>query len=540
MRGTAYISRLAAVFSMACLMSLCADSARAADRYLLAVGHNLGLPGEDPLRFAERDAERFHSLMIELGQVDEQDARLLQAPSASQVLESLAALGKEVAARTDGGRGAVLTVLLAGHGDADHLHLAGERLARTTLLEDINAIPAGLRLVVLDSCQTTRTGRRRGVSSGPSFDIGVLEPRSASGTVVIRSTRAGEPAHESDTLGGAVFSHYLMSSLRGAGDLDRDGRITLMEAYGFAFNNTVRHSAGASSAVQHPSFDLELAGSGDLVLTWPVKATAILVLPAGEEIRHLVFQQPSGVVLVEAVSSKHRPLVLAVPPGRLLVQRREKDRFRVAEVNLPYGGRHELGIDEFSERPYETVARLGGELDLHPNSITLGFQSHSDRVSADWVLRNGLDLSYDHRLGRFHLGLRIGLAWTSDLYAYMETEELALELGGRIGWWAPVGSTRVEISVGPETQLVFQKRQRSDKERLEQAGIVAPAQTDKQALGVGAGTLLGWRVPLGKRVTLLLAARASVLAIRVSQTDGGTGWQAVPVLGGCLGLGYRF
>ena len=88
-------------------------------------------------------------------------------------------------------------------------------------------MPAAMKVLVLDACQTARLGQSRGVRAGPSFEIGVVRP-AVEGLVVIRSTRSGEPAHESDALQGAVFAHYLVSSLRGAGDADQDGRVTLL------------------------------------------------------------------------------------------------------------------------------------------------------------------------------------------------------------------------------------------------------------------------------------------------------------------------
>ena len=45
-----------------------------------------------------------------------------------------------------------------------------------------------------------------------------------------------EAAQESDRICASYFTHYLVSGFRGAADLSGDGKVTLNEAYQFAFN----------------------------------------------------------------------------------------------------------------------------------------------------------------------------------------------------------------------------------------------------------------------------------------------------------------
>ena len=40
-------------------------------------------------------------------------------------------------------------------------------------------------------------------------------------------------------LGGSLFTHHLLSAMRGASDSDGDGQVTLFEAYSYAYERTL-------------------------------------------------------------------------------------------------------------------------------------------------------------------------------------------------------------------------------------------------------------------------------------------------------------
>ena len=65
------------------------------------------------------------------------------------------------------------------------------------------------------------------------------------------------PAREDTNLGHGYLTYYLTEALRGAGDTDRDGKISLREPYAYASNKTrdLTHSG------------LWIKGEADLELT---------------------------------------------------------------------------------------------------------------------------------------------------------------------------------------------------------------------------------------------------------------------------------
>ncbi|MGD8538948.1 MAG: hypothetical protein PVI66_09540 [Candidatus Aminicenantes bacterium] len=49
--------------------------------------------------------------------------------------------------------------------------------------------------------------------------------------------------------------------------MTQDGRVTLNEAYHFAFNETLAQTEKSLSGPQHPYYNIQMAGTGDVVMT---------------------------------------------------------------------------------------------------------------------------------------------------------------------------------------------------------------------------------------------------------------------------------
>ena len=71
------------------------------------------------------------------------------------------------------------------------------------------------------------------------------------GHAYLTSSSADEAAQESDRIGGSFFTHFLVTGLRGAADADSDKRVTLDEAYRFAFDETLARTEAIGGGPQH-------------------------------------------------------------------------------------------------------------------------------------------------------------------------------------------------------------------------------------------------------------------------------------------------
>ena len=288
--------------------------------------------------------------------------------------------GAQPRRRIEGGRRVGDDVFLfAGHGDAETLHLGQTRVSRAELQRQLESWPATLRVVVLDTCRS-QGGIPRGVRRTGGFDVALDREAAAQGTVIISSTNVGEPALESDEVRRSnSFTHYWLSGLRGAADSDSDGRVTVAEAYAHAYRHTVRRSAATTAAVQHPMFEMDLTGTGDIVLTDVAGARSTLIFTPERDVRYLIYQLPSGAVLAEVDATVDRQTRLALPAGRLLIQRRAGSHYGVLEVLLHPGRTRTMTPDEFLALPYQEVARRGGR--------TVRSASHRDRPERDSAVR---------------------------------------------------------------------------------------------------------------------------------------------------------
>src|SRR5262249_46336290 len=109
--------------------------------------------------------------------------------------------------------------------------------------------------------------RTKGARKMPEFEVESDVSRRARGLVILASSASDEDSQESDQIGGSYFSHYLASGLLGDADGSRDGRVTLSEAYTYAYNRTAADTAESAAGAQHPTYSFDLAGNGEVVLT---------------------------------------------------------------------------------------------------------------------------------------------------------------------------------------------------------------------------------------------------------------------------------
>ena len=136
------------------------------------------------------------------------------------------------------------------------------------------------------------------------------------GHAFLTSSAETEAAQESDRIGASYFTHYLVSGLRGAADMSGEGKVTLNEAYQFAFNETLGRTVDTKGGAQHPSYDINLSGTGDVVMTDLRQTSATLVL--GEELDGRFFvRNAKQELVVELYKPYGRQVELGARAGRL-------------------------------------------------------------------------------------------------------------------------------------------------------------------------------------------------------------------------------
>jgi uncharacterized caspase-like protein len=286
-----------------------------AHAYALLIGSNQGGPGQEPLHYAEDDAQKVGDVLTSLAGYAASDVQRLVKPSASELRAALDALQGKLSAAAQAGEQSVLFLYYSGHARADALSLGAESLPLSELRERVMALPSTLSIVVLDACQSGAFSRVKGASAADDFSYNSVQRWNTEGVAVMASSSAIELSQESDELKSSYFTHHLLVALRGGGDSDRDGRVTLAEAYAYAYNHTLAETAATSVGEQHVTLETDLRGKGDVPITYPAQTQSRLRVPAEFEGKLILHKLPSWSVLAELQKAKGEPIELALPSG---------------------------------------------------------------------------------------------------------------------------------------------------------------------------------------------------------------------------------
>jgi hypothetical protein len=303
-------------------------SAQPAHRHFaVVVGADSPIPGGAPLRYAQADARALAAVLTETGAFDSSNVAVLLDPRPAEVLAALdRALGMAAAAGPD----SVLLFYYSGHADQGSLFPSGQALGLSDLRVRLADRRATTRVGLIDACRGGGWTGSKGLSAAEPFEVDVPTALASEGSVLIASSSGLESAHESEALQGSFFTHYWNAALRGAADLNQDGRVTVHEAFEYARDLTVRDTALFADVPQHPSFRMDLLGRDDLVLATLDRPRATLTIDqvwGPIQLVHL----GTGVVVAESRPGA-RQVRLALQPGPYLVRRRREGGRTVARI----------------------------------------------------------------------------------------------------------------------------------------------------------------------------------------------------------------
>ena len=390
------------------------------NRYVVAVSANNGGAGRPMLRYAESDARSFAKVLKEMGGVLPQNVILVKEPSVVALQKEFANLDAKILQdKASNGRDEVL-VYYSGHADEKGLRLGEETYAWKDLRNRIDALSADVKIAVIDACGSGAITRVKGGKAVPAFMVD--QSSDMKGYAFITSSTQDESSQESDKLKGSFFTHSLVSGLRGAGDLSSDGRVTLSEAYQFAFNETLQKTETTLGGAQHPSRDMNLAGTGDVVMT-DLRATSA-GLDLDESVGgRLYIRDADGELVAELNKKQGHAMSLGLPAGNYTVNLQQKMDYMGATVALVNGKREKISISNFkSVMAEQTVFRgeIGGNRSC-PGGDTIAcsldsldhngkFRTTFNFVDTDNDPRKGLQLGlFVARTKDYMLGTQVSL-----------------------------------------------------------------------------------------------------------------------------------
>jgi len=338
-------------------------------RFALLVGANDGGPYRVRLRYAHADARAMGGVLTDLGGVAPKDRIALYDPDVHQLQEALADLATRLSEATEPRREVVF--YYSGHSDESGLLLGEESYSYEDLRATVGSLPADVRIAVLDSCASGALVRGKGGQRVAPFLVD--ESRAVAGQAFITSSSADETAQEADRLAGSYFTHYLVTGLRGAADVSRDERVTLHEAYQYAFDETLAETSETLHGAQHANYDFQLAGTGDLVLTDLTRTSASLAFSEDLEGRAYV-RDEGGHLVAELYKPAGRPIQLGLAPGRYTVTLTRDGEFGRVAVELREDGEVLITPDQVVWNLGEVAVARGGDQEVHWRHIPVRVQ----------------------------------------------------------------------------------------------------------------------------------------------------------------------
>ncbi|MDR0497634.1 MAG: caspase family protein [Treponema sp.] len=357
--------RLFFTITLLAFVSLSLWSQDVTRRLGLFIGSNNGGRGRVMLRYAVSDARAVSRVFSDMGGIATEDNIILVEPSVAEINRKLDAISRELASSRRSSQRTELVFYYSGHSDEDGLLLNRQRYGYRELRDRINRIDTDMRIVILDSCSSGAITRAKGGVKTPPFlfDNSV----SVEGYAYLTSSSADEASQESDLIESSYFTHSLVADLRGAADTVGDGKVTLNELYRFAYAETLSMTETSLYGAQHPSYDMQLSGSGDVILT-DINETSAGILIDGELTGRITIRDSSDFLVAELTKVNQRPMELGLSPGlyRIIIQR--GDNFYRAEVLLWENTRTPLAMADFSRIASAPRGRSRGTEDASSSS----------------------------------------------------------------------------------------------------------------------------------------------------------------------------
>jgi hypothetical protein len=392
--------------------------ARGVERHFaLIVGYN-GAPVDSAegavqeLRYADDDALAFYRLENEVGAdaivltIPDSDTRRrypqvadsVRPPTKAELAAAIDTLNARMQQAARAGDTPALLFFYSGHGARTHgdgggdvgLTLADGILSRAEFHEAVlGRFRAAVVHLVIDACYAEALVRPRDLEAQtiavePAELAGLLSRNVSAlypnvGLVVAGPSDA--PAHEWDLYQAGVFSHEVISGLRGAADVNGDGRVEYSELAAFlaaANGEVVDPRARVRGVIQPPAAQARAA----LIELSPNPRPAWLVgIPASAG--RLYVEDERGNRIVDGHAEVGFAMSLAVPAGEPLFVR---DDSREAELLLRPGERMPFDRLALGARPVrrrgaiESSLRAGLFVRPYGPSYYSGFVDRADMV----------------------------------------------------------------------------------------------------------------------------------------------------------------
>jgi hypothetical protein len=333
-------------------------------RYGLIIGVNEGGPDRTNLQYAAKDAESFNKVMQEMGGLSPGNNILLINPDVARIEHSFTAIKRLIVNQSKSAMRQEFIFYYSGHSDEEGLLIGDQKLSYKRLRTLIGTVPSDVRIAIIDSCASGVFIRAKGGVKRAPFMVDTSTEMK--GYAFLTSSSETEAAQESDKIKASFFTHHLIAGLRGAADVSQDQVVTLNEAYQYTFKETLAQTEKTQHGPQHPSYDIQLSGTGDLVLTDLREVTASLIIEENI-LGRIYIRNPKGDLIVELNKVAQNKMEIGLPPGRYHITIDDNATYYQADINLAEGKKTNLFAKNLERIDSESTYARGDkehELDI--------------------------------------------------------------------------------------------------------------------------------------------------------------------------------
>lgn len=359
--------------------------------YIVIVGNNAPPKNSETelptLRFADDDAVRYYDFFKRFAE----EIRLLTVldaesekrypevssrallPTKENLLQVIGEFDAKMRLDEKKGKEPVFYFVFSGHGAVDtngtpFLSLLDGGISRDLLYDEIiGRLPAQYHHVIVDSCRAEAVVGIRGMfdkevdavetsvtTNEVKQIVGDVDPHRYPGLGVIIATTRNQEAHEWSRIQSGVFTHELLSGLKGAADVNGDGRIEYSEIQAFvaSANRTIPDPRAVPNIIAQPP-----TRNRRVSLISLESLTNVGTLEGDpHRLGHFYIELENGERYLDANLGDMVSTTIAFPMGRLAFLRTQ-----TLEAELDFRKEHKLRFSDLKLSRREATAR--GSLD---------------------------------------------------------------------------------------------------------------------------------------------------------------------------------
>jgi hypothetical protein len=324
------------------------------ERYALLVGNSTATGNYAELKYVQNDLAALSDILTDFCGFAKQHVVILYNQTPQDFERALA----DFSGRMAGSKDNMFLLYYSGHADVANLKMGSGDYPLLTLKEKLTAFPSDIRIGIFDACQSGSFTRIKGGRLDEPFLF--RDDGKTKGQVILCSSSLNENAQESDLYGNSIFTFHFVNALRGSGDMAGDGRVTLGEAYQYAYNHTISSTAGTSGGIQHPSYQFRIQGEGDIVLAdLNIRTRGILL---GNDISgDITILSDKGIVMADLTKNENSAVMIALKPGTYKVINGRGEKRFVARAVVNENSVVTVKQDDFSVVESSPASRKGEE-----------------------------------------------------------------------------------------------------------------------------------------------------------------------------------